>query len=274
MKSDITPAFIEGCRGRLFVLLRRPAATRTAPCVMIVPPFAEEMNKCRPMLSQVAQGLAAHGIATVLPDLTGTGDSAGEFRDADWNAWTDDLARAAQWSRESGCEVTGLLGVRLGCILGARATAQWPPGIARTVFWQPVLEGARFLVQFLRLRVAASIMEDVPETVAGLRSRLESGATLEIAGYDLSGTLARQIEQARLADALGRHLGRMHWIETLRGTTDALPEASARAIRAATDTGLAVTASTVAGEPYWSSVELVRIPGLVDRTIAAFAEAA
>lgn len=273
MRGDITPAFIDGCRGRLFMLQRRPPGERTAPCVMIVPPFAEEMNKCRPSLCKVAQGLAGRGIATLMPDLTGTGDSEGGFRDADWGAWKDDLARAARWSRECGYEVTGLICVRLGCVLGAQVAASMPLFVARTVFWQPVLDGARFLGQFLRLRAAASAMEDIRETVAELRTRLDAEEMLEVAGYELSATLAGQIEQVRLVDALGPHLGQLQWIETVRAADDPMPEASARAIRDAIAAGNGVTAGTIAGAPYWSSVEIVRTPGLVDRTIAAFAEA-
>lgn len=274
MRHDITPAFIDGSGGRLFVLLRRPAGARTSPAVMVVPPFGEEMNKCRPMLTEVARGLAARGTATVLPDLRGTGDSEGEFREGDWESWQDDLTRTAGWASRAGCEITGLLCIRLGCILGAQAAAALASPVARTVFWQPVPDGARFLAQFMRLRVAASVMSDVPETVAGLRARLESEGTLEIAGYELSARLAAQIERAQLAASIGPQLGSLCWIETVRGAGDPMPEAAARAMREATMRGASVAASTVTGEPYWSSVEIVRIPGLVERTVSAFAGSA
>ena len=53
----------------------------------MVPPFAEEMNKCRPMVTEVALGLAESGIASIVPDLYGTGDSGGDFSEGDWETW-------------------------------------------------------------------------------------------------------------------------------------------------------------------------------------------
>lgn len=273
-ESTLEPAFIDGSRGPLFVLLRRPGHRDTVPCALIVPPFAEEMNKTRPMFTMVARGLAARGVATILPDLFGTGDSAGEFREGDWQTWQDDLLRAATWAEAQGCRVDRLLCVRLGCILGATVAARLPAKLKRTVFWQPVLDGERFMTQFLRLRVAASMMEDRQETVGGLRERLRGGETLEVAGYELSPTLVTQIADARLAPGLGNTLGQVHWMEIVRGAEGALPAASQQAIEAARHKRCSVESLAIPGEPYWTATEIVCIPTLVERTVSALAEAA
>jgi exosortase A-associated hydrolase 2 len=273
-ESTLEPAFIDGSRGQLFVLLRRPGHRDAAPCALIVPPFAEEMNKTRPMFTMVARGLAARGVATILPDLFGTGDSEGEFREGDWQTWQDDLLRAATWAETQGCRVDRLLCVRLGCILGATVAARLPTPVTRTVFWQPVLDGERFMTQFLRLRVAASMMEDRQETVGGLRERLRGGETLEVAGYELSPMLVTQIADARLGLGLEDQLGQVHWMEIVRGEAGDLPVASRQAIEAARPKLCAIESFAIPGEPYWSATEIVRIPTLVEHTVSALAEAA
>lgn len=274
MKSGIDARFIDGQRGKLFVLLRKPTDRAGGRCVMIVPPFAEEMNKTRKMLTGVAQGLATRGVAALLPDLHATGDSEGEFREADWEVWKDDLGRAAAWAAQQGWPVAGLLCVRLGCILGVQAALAFPAPPERIVFWQPVLDGERFMTQFLRLRVAASMMEDRKETVAHLRSLLETGETLEVSGYELNRRLVGQIDAARLAESLHEGLGDLHWVEVVRDPESPLPAPTAKALEAIRQSGRPVEFTTVAGEPFWSSTEIVRIPELVARTIEVLAAAA
>jgi exosortase A-associated hydrolase 2 len=276
-EDRLVPRFLGESGRRVFALLRLPAAAPRS-CVLIVPPFAEEMNKTRKLMTDVAAALARRGVATLLVDLFGTGDSEGDFAQADWTRWHADLELAAAWSESEGGRVDGLLAVRLGCVLGAefaQRRQQRQQRIVRSVFWQPVLDGSRFLDQLLRLRVAASMMEqDQKETTAGLRARLASGEALEIAGYSLSSALAAQLDAARLEQWLGNHLGTLEWIEVVRSAEAAAPVPSIKAAERARAQGLEVTLTPVPGEPFWSSVEIVQIPALVERTVATLEAAA
>lgn len=267
--ASIDARFIEGLRGKLFVLLRKPRRQETGRCVLIVPPFAEEMNKSRRMFTEVAQGLVARGVAAVLPDLYGTGDSEGEFREADWEVWKDDLVRTASWAAEQGWAVSALLCLRLGCILGAQVAATLPQPLERSVFWQPVLDGERFMTQFLRLRVAASMMEDRKESVTNLRARLRRGEYLEVAGYELDSRILEQVDQARLGAALHEQLGELYWMEIVRDADLRMPASSAKVIEGAAGKLRSIRGETVAGEPFWASTEIVRLPALVERTVRA-----
>jgi exosortase A-associated hydrolase 2 len=235
----------------------------------MVAPFAEEMNKSRKMLTDVSHALAEHAVATVLPDLYGTGDSEGEFRDALWDGWAHDLQSVASWASHEGSPVTALLCVRTGCLLGAQLARVLGGSVTRTVFWQPVIEGERFLTQFLRLRVAASMSGPEKESTAGLRERLRSGEHLEVSGYELSEELVAGIETARLTTELTPDVGRLHWMEVVRGDDGELPGASTRAIEAARAAGVTVETHAIPGEPFWSSTEIVRISALVEQTVSA-----
>jgi hypothetical protein len=54
--TSLEPGFIDGAQGRLFVLLRAPARA-AAPAVLVAPPFGDEMNKSRRMVTDLAQVL-------------------------------------------------------------------------------------------------------------------------------------------------------------------------------------------------------------------------
>ena len=95
--ARISGHFVQSGKGPIFVLRRVPVGP-VAGTVLVVPPFAEEMNKCRRIVTEVALGLADRGVATLVPDLHGTGDSAGDFAEADWATWCGNLADAVEWS--------------------------------------------------------------------------------------------------------------------------------------------------------------------------------
>jgi exosortase A-associated hydrolase 2 len=271
--GELCTRFVAGTRGRVFCLLHKPAAPAGA-AVLIVPPLAEEMNKSRKMLAQVAQGLAARGRAALIVDLFGTGDSEGEFRDAQWAGWKSDLAAAADWSASLGWPVRSMLATRVGCILGGEMARERGLTLERTVFWQPMGSAGRWLDQFLRLRVAASMVDSAtPETVTALRARLRAGEVVEVAGYEITGELAAALDTAQLAPNIGAQLGAVRWIEVVRSADAAVPGASTTIIEAARAQGQAVDVETVVGEPFWSSTEIVCIPSLVERTVEALGAA-
>jgi exosortase A-associated hydrolase 2 len=266
--ETLTARFLDTAGGRIFVLLRRPAGAPRA-CVLVAAPFAEEMNKSRRMITLLAAQLAQRGVATVIVDPFGTGDSEGDFEAADWQRWKQDLRDTAQWCESQGAAVTSLLGIRLGCALAAEF-ANESLAVSNTVFWQPVLDGSRFLDQFLRLRVAASMMEtDNRESTADLRRRFAAGESLEVAGYTMSARLAAQLDQVRLSAQLTARLGRLHWHEIVRAPDVPPPAVSTKAVENARTAGLDISMHAIGGEPFWSSVEIVTNAALVEQSAAA-----
>ena len=169
--------FDPGPDGPRFTLVHRPR--HTAPCgtVLLAPPFAEELNKCRRMLALAARSFASDGWQVVQVDLYGCGDSPGDFGDASWTGWLVDLRRALHRHHRSG--PLWLWGVRAGALLIPPLLDEVPT--ANVVLWQPAHDGAVVLNQFLRLRTAASLSDPKDGAVrARLRERLAAGDTLEI----------------------------------------------------------------------------------------------
>lgn len=258
-------------KGRIFVLARHPKSF-SGQCVLVVPPFAEEMNKSRKMVTELAQRLNARGVGVVIPDFFGTGDSEGDFAQTDCETWLDDLRATEKWMREKNWSVISVLGIRMGCIIAAEYLRRRDQPVARTVFWQPMPDGARALDQFLRLRVAASLMEDKKETVADLKAQIATGALVEVAGYGISKQLVMQIEQLKLLNCVSTNVGKLHWFEVLRSAEAAVPVPTTKSFEQLQAKEIAATLQTMVGEPFWASTEIVCLPQLLDATAIALSE--
>jgi exosortase A-associated hydrolase 2 len=269
---SLAPVFIDGPAGRLFAVhYRPPNATDTGADLIYVPPFAEEMNCSRRMAALQARSFAAAGIGVVVLDLFGTGDSAGEFVDARWGVWRDDLSAAASWLESRGRRTLGLWGLRLGGLLAAEVASRHPTQFRRLLLWQPVTEGKAMLTQFLRIRVAAGLSGEGRESTEGLRAELSGGRSAEIAGYDLAPELAAAIDAARLDAFDLAGVERVDWLDVTAEAGAALPPGRQRFVDRWRDGGVAISARSVAGEPFWTIQETTLAPELLAATLPSFA---
>jgi exosortase A-associated hydrolase 2 len=262
----IEPFFLAGSRGALFAVYHPPSkGSEERGGVLYVPPFAEEMNKARRMATLQARRMAEAGFGVLIPDLYGTGDSAGDFADARWAIWQDDFMRCADWLRQRGHERLMLWGLRLGGLLAMERVGE--VAATRLVLWQPVLSGQRFLHQFLRLRLTADRLKGSSETMAQLRERLASGQSLEVGGYALHPELAAALEQVRPVTPPAQV--RVDWFE-IAGTVDAtLSPASQRVVETWRKAEVAVRPWTVMGDAFWATQEIAEAPALLEATLTA-----
>lgn len=261
--------FLPGSHGALFAIYHPPAVgVIERGGVLYVPPFAEEMNKARRMVALQARRLAAAGFGVLIPDLYGCGDSAGDFAEARWEIWRDDLSRCLDWLRGRGHHRLVLWGLRLGALLAAELADERMT--QRLLLWQPVLDGERFLHQFLRLRLTADRLKGGGETMARLQEMLAVGQTLDVSGYELSPELATAMKPARLqtppADC------RVDWFELVSAADRPLLPASQRVVDEWRAGGVTVHARTLVGEAFWATQEIAVAPDLLAATVAALVE--
>jgi len=243
--------------------------------LLYLPPFAEEANRSRRMAVLQARRLAARGWPVLLLDPFGTGDSAGAFHEARWELWLADAARAADWlaTRWPDGSVT-LWGLRLGALLATALAAEEPSRFTRLLLWQPLLRGDRFMAQFLRLRVAATMAAGEKESGEALRARLAAGEILEVAGYELAPDLVAAIEGLRLEALLAPLEGcAVDWLElATAGSEPVLAPASRRLLgERPAARGPHLTSLAIAGEHFWTIQEITLAPKLLDATDALFA---
>ena len=267
--------FLDGTAGRLFCLLHQPPAGVTPRgAVVYLAPFAEEMNKSRRMAALQARALAGAGWWVLQPDLTGCGDSEGDFGIATWNLWIDDALRAVDWLHAR----SGLLpvpwGLRAGCLLAA-AVARARPEIRRLLFWQPVTSGKQHLQQFLRLKVAGAMLAEGRQGAEGtrqLRKQLQEGDAVEVAGYMLNPGLALGLDAATLAPSDAG--GQVIWFEVSSADVPEISPASRQWLALWQAAGWQVDANVVAGAGFWQTQEIEEVPSLIEVTATAMARAA
>jgi exosortase A-associated hydrolase 2 len=257
--------FATGARGRRFVLHHRPAAARAARGgIVYVHPFAEEMNKSRHVVARMARRFAAAGWHVLQIDLFGCGDSDGDFRDASWEAWLEDVDTGVR-SLQSQCEGSILLwGLRAGALVCASWAAE-SHRPARCLFWHPVVNGSAHLQQFLRIRAMSGLAGgDRTEGAGALRERLRQEGALEVAGYELPAPLADALDRASL-DALPAG-SRIHWLDLVNRPDPTLGGPSVAQVERLRQRGVEVDAIAVTGPSFWQSVELEDAPALRDAT--------
>ena len=235
-----------------------------------VHPFAEEMNKSRRMAALQSRALADAGFAVLQVDLFGCGDSEGEFGDATWLGWVDDVVVAAKWLRGRTQCVPSLWGLRAGCLIAAQAARRMDDVPERLLYWQPVYSGNQHLQQFLRLRVAGQLTAGAAGeavSTADLRSDLSRGIAVEIGGYRLSAPVALGLDAATLAAIPG--VSRIAVLE-VSGTDppELLPTTRTRIDewRAA---GHDVVGQAVTGVAFWATQEVAECAALIAATQAA-----
>jgi exosortase A-associated hydrolase 2 len=253
--------FIEGPGGTLFctghALRDSGDPSRT---VVVLAPFAEELNKSRHVLSAIVRRIGSGGLDVVLADLHGTGDSAGEFSDASIDAWRRDIDCIVDTFGRG--RAVDFVGLRFGALLAADATDRHP--VARLALLHPVADGKQQLTQMLRLRLAAGITGGRgQESMADLKAMLAQGNGVETGGYWLSTDMATQMSSLKLADIALTGTRQVAWFEVAAAADRPLMPVSQRLIDGWAGE-IDVTAKVLVGEQFWMTQEIARCDALVD----------
>lgn len=253
-------------QGQRYCLLHRPAPGLTLRgAIVYVHPWCEEMNKSRRMAALQARALAEQGWAVLQVDLLGCGDSSGDFGDASWGAWIDDLIAAAQWLHARFDAPLWFWGLRAGCLLAIEAANQLE-GSANLLFWQPVLNGKTLLQQFLMLRLAGLMQDGKAQgVIQGLRNELAAGQAIEVAGYVLAPALADGLAAASLRPP--RQGGRAIWFEVMPQLGNTPSPALVQAQKVWSEAGTTVQLATVAGPQFWQTTEIEDAAELIGATL-------
>jgi len=267
--SSILPQFIDSAAGKAFTLYF-PAQGPARGALLYLPPLTEEMNRCRALVSRQARDLTKLGYAVLLLDYFGTGDSAGELKNASWDIWHADLNAAASWLEQQTGQPVILWGCRLGAMLAAEAASRTPDRYQRLLLWQPIIDGKMFLTQFLRLRVAALMDRGLPpETTDQMRAQFVEGKSIAVSGYELPAAIGNSIDQFRLVD---QNLGHAHidWLENVSEPGKPLTPGSQKVIASLQTQGAQIHVHPFTAPPIWQLHERDEAPGLIETTRTLF----
>src|SRR5687768_7140000 len=103
--------------------------------IIIAGPFAEEKKAAQRALVAAARTFALSGYDVLRFDWQGTGDSGGEFAQADVTAWLDDLCAAIRAAQQMSEAPVTLLGLRFGAALCWQVTSDESLKIENLIVW-------------------------------------------------------------------------------------------------------------------------------------------
>lgn len=163
-----------------------------ASAVLLCPPLGHEYVRAHRALRNLAVQLARNGAAVLRFDYLGTGDSSGDMIDAGVAQWTADVHEAIDQLRQrTGATRVGLVGLRFGAALAARASLE-RRDVDRLILWDPVLHGQGYLDELADLQRAW--LDDRLATSAD-----QLGVEAELVGMPVTDALRREIAAVDVA---------------------------------------------------------------------------
>lgn len=269
MNICVTPEFLSGSQGQIFAITYSNKHNTQAkdknqqPSLLFIPPFAEEANKSRHMLSALGRTLAQNGIQTTVLDLFGCGDSEGDIDQASLQTWYQDINIAIQHMQQRSTNIS-IGGLRLGATIALNflATSQQP--VDKLLLWQPVLKGKQFMRQFIRLKLAESIaISSAPTTsTAEITAKLENGNTQEIAGYPITKELFQDIDALSCINQNIATDTQLHLLEINPSGTPSTPMVQA----VSSYNNLSANHHICQGSQFWSCQEIVWCNSAIDKS--------
>jgi exosortase A-associated hydrolase 2 len=213
--------------------------------------------------------LSSHGYASLLIDLHGCGDSQGELKDSSWAIWKKDLAAAYAWLKQHHPRPISLLGLRLGALLALDFLNDEKPAIKQLLLWQPVLNGQLFLTQFLRLRLAGDMLSGNNDASGGtkaIRSALQAGEVIAIAGYELAPQLALPIDALNAAN-YAPSACRVDWLEQQTEAHAELAPTKQKIAGLWKQQASDLQLTSWKGPDFWATQEISACPELIALTV-------
>lgn len=272
-RTPAEPFFLKTDHGTRFCLYHHPRSTvRCRGALIYIHPFGDEMNKSRRMAAMQARSFATAGFGVLQIDLFGCGDSSGEFREARWDIWKQDLLAAKEWIEDRTKAPISLWGLRLGALLALDFAKSSPSGIHGIILWQPVTSGESFVTQFLRLQLANEMLagdQKKKGSTSVLRNALAEGKTLEVAGYELDPELAATIDGLKAADLAVKGTC-IHWFEMVAEEGRALPPSTKKTVDAWGQQDIDVHMHLVTCLPFWATQEISECSQLIAATTEAY----
>ncbi len=272
-QPQLFPSFIESGKP-LFTLKVMSGVNTGNRALLIIPPFAEEMNKSRKMMTLLLNRLAEQGVTGYLFDLNGTGDSQGKLEEVSWQSWQDDLlVMLESIVTVHGTEHISLLACRTGALLANACLNHYAEHHAVKVideihYWNPVLNASQFFNQFLRLKLANAAISNSGNkmSVKDLRQQLEDDGYIEVAGYSINAQLVTAMENAQSILSKEHSRLRLYFYEI--SPLGKLSPGLQSMLQNFTDNGFLPVNFSLKDAPFWSTQEITLSEPLLTQTVS------
>lgn len=250
-----------------------PAAGSSGKAVILVPPFAEELNRSKRMYVLCAQRLAGAGLDAYCFDFVGTGDSYGEWGSFSWADWQQNLVDVYEHIRASGVDDISVIALRLAALLVAETVASRQIQLSKCLLWDPVEDGEVYVRQLLRLKIAAAMTEEAASlTTKDVLASIEQHGFLEVGGYRITAELLDSIKQTKLTKTIEvlMNSSQLHWMvlkNTGQSNTVSIPLSVPKALQDK------VILHAVQDTRFWMQQEVTIAPALLQKTSELFTNA-
>jgi uncharacterized protein len=193
--------FFPGRRHSLFGVFHQPEGTARRTPFVFCHPFGEEKLWAHRTYVSFARALAAAGHPVLRFDFMGNGDSGGEFPESSLETAMEDVLSAIdEMQRRTGQKAVSLLGLRFGATV-ASLVAERVPDLDRLILWAPVIDGARYMQEVLRMNVSTqmTIYKEVRRDREQLVQEMRDGKTVNVDGYEMAWPMYEQVSAIKLA---------------------------------------------------------------------------
>ncbi len=269
MIESLKAFFIESAVGSLFSLYYPAQKQDEHKFILHVPAFAEELNCSRQIVDQQCRAFVEEGYSVLLIDLFGTGDSTGDFSSATWAQWKQDIIDASQWLKEQGAESIVLWGLRVGALLAMECVNTLALQVNKLILWQPVLVGETFVMQFLRLKVVASMLDKRGLIIktSELKQQILKGQSIEVAGYCCHPQLLQPLLQLNAIQQDLCAVKDVLLIEVSSNKNSALSPVNKQFVELLQNKHQNVSVQQVFGDNFWSVHGCLQLPDLMTATV-------
>ncbi len=204
-----TALFLPNGAYSLFGMLHAPGPADERSAFVFCHPFGEEKLWAHRVYVTFARRLAELGHPVLRFDYFGNGDSDGDFSAASLATIRSDVRAAIAYLKDAtGVQRVSLLGLRLGATV-ASLVAEEMPGLDRLVLWAPIIDGARYMQELLRINLTTQMAayKEVRQDREELVRLLEQGRTVNVDGYEMGHSMFSEVSAVKLAAAPKRFSG-------------------------------------------------------------------
>lgn len=181
-----TPIFFGDEANQMFGVLHTPERKSPRSGLLLCHAFGEEKLWSHRVFVNLAREAANRGFAVFRFDHRGHGDSSGHSEDYLIDSYLRDIGTAA-YTLKNKCqdlEDIGLVGLRFGATL-AQLWASQNDLVRRVVLWEPVLDGAKYMQELLRINLSTqlAVYGKVKKNRQALVAEMASGMPVNVDGY-------------------------------------------------------------------------------------------
>ncbi len=196
--------YFEVAGTHLYTVLHR--ASEPVARVLLIGPFASERQNSYLPWVRWARYLAARGFEVLRYDYRGVGESLGQFENATFRNWADDLGLLGDWFKKREPEMPLLLhGLEVGALLACEA---FQHGIGDALLlWSPPVDANQALRStLLRWVGLEQLLKPGAERISAgdYIRQLEQGLSIEVEGYQWPASLWQESFAWKLPSDLGK----------------------------------------------------------------------